>query len=63
MGRRITERARECHTRYLESGDSKELYAVLMALSAPTSSPKDREEGASDDDVDIDEEEVEDKEG
>lgn len=63
MGRRITKWARECHTRYLESGDSKELYAVLMALSSSTSSPRDGEEGVSDDDVDSDEEEVADEEG
>ncbi|CAM9553514.1 unnamed protein product, partial [Ascophyllum nodosum] len=37
MGQRITQAARERHVRYRESGDSKELYAVLMALSAPAS--------------------------
>ena len=46
MGQRITQAARERHVRYRESGDSKELYAVLMALSAPAS--RDGEESEED---------------
>ncbi|CAM9970042.1 unnamed protein product, partial [Scytosiphon promiscuus] len=40
VGRRITKMARERHALYKESGDSKELYMVLMALSTPAQKTK-----------------------
>lgn len=47
MGRRITKQARESHAQYLETGDSRVLYTVLMALSTP-SGPHEEEEDEDD---------------
>lgn len=54
MGRRITEQARQIHARYLETGDSKTLYSVLMALSISSQQSPGKELGESDDNEDYD---------
>lgn len=49
VGRYISNEARERHARYLETGDSKELYTVLMALSTPSQPPDEEEEDGEND--------------
>ena len=56
VGRRTTKMVRERHARYLETGSSKELYAVLMALVTP---PRRSEGGEGDEEGDEEEEEEE----
>lgn len=53
IGRPITQAARERHSLYLSTGNSKELYTVLMVLSTP-SRPDDDLDEETDDDADDD---------
>ncbi|CAM9512453.1 unnamed protein product [Ectocarpus sp. 12 AP-2014] len=43
VGRRITRTTREKHAQYLATGNSKELYTVLVALSMPPSRKKEKD--------------------
>lgn len=64
VGRRITKAARKRYREYLESGNSKELYTVLMALSTPSQkrAGEGGGEGGADSDDDDDDGEEEDEE-
>ena len=63
VGRRTTKNVRRRHARYLETGSSKELYAVLVALAAPPRRSGEEEDGEEDDGEEDDDEEEEEEDG